>query len=71
MDPRIEINPDVCSGKPVIRGTRIMVRNILGMVAGGTGIDGVLEAYPELSRDDVVAALEYAADAIDKPKLTA
>jgi uncharacterized protein (DUF433 family) len=32
---RIEINPGICSGKPVIRGTRIMVRNILGMIAGG------------------------------------
>jgi uncharacterized protein (DUF433 family) len=71
MDERIEVDPDICSGKPVIRGTRIMVRNILGMVAGGEGVDAILDAYPELTRDDVVAALEYAADTIDKAKLTA
>ena len=54
---RIDINPAVCSGKPVIRGTRIMVRNILGMVAGGYSIDKVIESYPELAREDVSAAL--------------
>ena len=43
---RIEINPAICSGKPVICGTRIMVSNILGMVAGGYAIDRILTAYP-------------------------
>jgi uncharacterized protein (DUF433 family) len=43
---RIEVNPAICSGKPVIRGTRIMVRNIPGMVAGGYSVDGILTAYP-------------------------
>lgn len=66
---RIEINPAVCSGKPVIRGTRIMVRNILGMVAGGYTTERVLESYPELTRDDVVAALEYAARVIDEDQV--
>jgi uncharacterized protein (DUF433 family) len=36
---RIDVNPAICSGKPVVRGTRIMVRNILGMIAGGYTID--------------------------------
>ena len=58
---RIEVNRDICSGKPVIRGTRIMVRNVLGMIAGGYTVDRVLEAYPDLARDDVISALEYAA----------
>jgi uncharacterized protein (DUF433 family) len=62
---RIEINSAICSGKPVIQGTRIMVRNILGMLAGGYNVDRVLESYPELSREDVAAALEYAAKVID------
>jgi uncharacterized protein (DUF433 family) len=66
---RIEINPAVCSGKPVIRGTRIMVRNILGMVAGGYTTERVLESYPELTRDDVVAALEYAARVVDEDQV--
>jgi uncharacterized protein (DUF433 family) len=66
---RIEINPAVCSGKPVIRGTRIMIRNILGMVAGGYTTERVLESYPELTRDDVVAALEYAARVVDEDQV--
>jgi uncharacterized protein (DUF433 family) len=66
---RIEVNPAICSGKPVIRGTRIRVRNILGMVAGGYTTDRILEAFPELSRDDVSAALEYAARVVDEDQV--
>jgi uncharacterized protein (DUF433 family) len=66
---RIEVNPAVCGGKPVIRGTRIMVRNILGMVAGGYTVDQILENYPELTREDVVAALEYAARVVDEEQV--
>ena len=58
---RIEVNSDICAGKPVIRGTRIMVRNILGMVAGAYTVERVLAAYPDLTSEDVSAALEYAA----------
>jgi uncharacterized protein (DUF433 family) len=68
---RIEVNPAICSGKPVIQGTRIMVRNILGMVAGGYTVDRITEAYPELTRDDVVAALEYAAHVVDEEQVIA
>jgi len=66
---RIEVNGEICAGKPVIRGTRIMVRNILGMVAGGYTVDGILAAYPDLTRDDVAAALEYAAQVIDEDQV--
>jgi uncharacterized protein (DUF433 family) len=66
---RIEVNPAVCGGKPVIRGTRILVRNILGMVAGGYTIDRILESYPELTREDIVAALEYAAQVLDEEQV--
>lgn len=66
---RIEVNPDVCAGKPVIRGTRIMVRNILGMVAGGYNIERVLAAYPDLTSEDVSAALESAAQVIDEDQV--
>ena len=68
---RIEVNPAICSGKPVIRGTRIMVRNVLGMIAGGYTVDRVLEAYPDLSRDDVIEALEYAAWVVDEEQVVA
>jgi uncharacterized protein (DUF433 family) len=66
---RIEVNAEICGGKPVIRGTRIMVRNILGMVAGGYTVDRILTAYPDLTRDDVNAALEYAANVIDEEQV--
>lgn len=63
---RVEINPAVCGGKPVIRERRILVRNLLGMVAGGYSEERVVESYPELSLADVVAALEYAARVVDE-----
>jgi uncharacterized protein (DUF433 family) len=66
---RISVDPKVCSGKPCIRGTRIMVRNILGMFAGGYTLEQVLQEYPELTREDVVAALEYASEVIDELKV--
>lgn len=66
---RIEINPEICSGKPVIRGTRIMVRNILGMFAGGYNVDQILADHPRLTREDVSAALEYAARVIDEEQV--
>ncbi len=66
VNGRILIDAAVCSGKPVIKGTRIMVRNVLGIVAGGGTVEEVLESYPELSAEDVSAALEYAADLVDR-----
>ena len=65
----ITTDPSVCSGKPVIRGTRIMVRNILGMVAGNYTVERILEAYPELTPEDVRAALEYAAAVVDEEQV--
>jgi uncharacterized protein (DUF433 family) len=59
MDKRISVDPDVCGGKPCIRGTRIMVKNILGMLAGGYTFERIVQAYPELTADDVSSALEY------------
>ena len=66
---RIEINPAICAGKPMIRGTRVMVRNILGMVAGGYSTDKILASYPDLSREDVISALEYAAQVVDEDQV--
>ena len=68
---RIMVDPQVCSGKPVIKGTRIMVKNILGMVAGGYNSDRILQAYPELTMEDVSAALEYAAEVIAEEQIFA
>jgi uncharacterized protein (DUF433 family) len=69
MNDRIVVDPNVCSGKPHIRGTRIMVTNILGMFAGGYSMDRILEAYPELTRDDFQAALDYAREVLDSEKV--
>jgi uncharacterized protein (DUF433 family) len=60
MDDRIVVDPKICSGKPTIRGTRIMVKNITGMVVGGYTVQQILTAYPELTDQDITAALNYA-----------
>ena len=59
MHKRIAIDPNVCHGKPVIRGTRVMVANILGAIAGGDSIETVLEDYPGITREDVLAAFAF------------
>ena len=63
---RISIDPHICSGKPCIRGTRIMVTNLLGLIAGGYSNEQILHTYPELAREDVAAALDYASHVIDE-----
>jgi uncharacterized protein (DUF433 family) len=70
MHNRIEVNPEVCHGKPVIRGTRIMVRNILGSLAGGDSINDILENYPELTYEDIEAAIAYAIELVDDTQVT-
>ena len=58
---RITFNPQVMGGKPCIRGMRVTVRTIVGLVASGTTIDEVLADYPYLERDDLLEAMAYAA----------
>ena len=60
MSERITISPDICNGKPVIRGTRITVQTVLEFLAAGDSADEVLEEYPALKRKDVKACLDYA-----------
>ncbi len=69
MEDRIVVDRNICSGKPTIRGTRIMVTNILGMVAGGYTRQQILDAYPEITIEDVTAALEYASHVVDEEKV--
>jgi uncharacterized protein (DUF433 family) len=64
MTERIEINPEVMQGKPVIRGTRVPVELVLRKLAEGATIPDLLDAYPRLSPEDIRAALHYAADTI-------
>ena len=58
---RIQINPKICLGQPVIRGTRITVSVILKLLANGRSIEDVIEDYPELEIADVQEAMKYAA----------
>ncbi len=60
--PHITLNPDVRSGKPCIRGLRITVYDVLSYLAAGMDIDEVLDDFPALTREDVLACLSYAAD---------
>jgi uncharacterized protein (DUF433 family) len=62
---RIELNPRVCNGKPVIRGTRIPVSVILEQIAEGESWENLLAGYPELTREDIQAALLYARASIE------
>ena len=61
---RITIEPDKMGGVPCVRGMRVPAATIVGMVAEGMTADEIPEAYPYLERDDVRAALEYAAEAV-------
>ena len=62
--PRIATDPGVMSGKPVIRGTRIPVELIVRMVGQGITDDDIQTEYPRLTREDIRAALTYAADVV-------
>jgi uncharacterized protein (DUF433 family) len=57
---RITFNPDIFGGKPIIRGRRLAVEHILGMLASGDSTETLLEGYPWLEREDILAALIYA-----------
>ena len=59
---RISINPNVCFGKPCIRGTRIWVSLVLDYLASGMTADEIIEEYPQLARDDILAAIAYGAE---------
>lgn len=58
---RITIDPDINHGKPTIRGMRYPVENMLELLASGMTIEEILEDYPDLEREDILACLEYAA----------
>ena len=59
---RISIDPNVCFGKPCIRGTRIWVSLILDFLANGIGIEEIVAEYPQLKKEDVRAAIAYGAE---------
>ena len=70
MNERININPEICNGKPIIRGMRITVSTVLEYLAAGESVENILNAFPVLQPDDIKACLEYAQRITDKSILT-
>ena len=68
---RIELDPRVCNGRPVIKGTRITVSVILDQISEGESWDALLAGYPELNREDIQAALIYARTSLDHTEVRA
>ena len=65
-EERIEINPEICHGKPRIKGTRIMISLILEWLEEGKTFEEIIEAYPNLSNEDISAAIRYARKTIEE-----
>jgi len=68
---RIIADPNIMLGKPVIKDTRITVEIILKKLSEGMTVEELLEAYPHLTREDILAALSYSADVISQEELIA
>jgi len=66
---RIVLNPKILVGKPVIKGTRISVELILKLLAQGMQINEILEEYPRLNRQDILAAMDYAYDIVENEEV--
>lgn len=64
---RITINDAQCGGRPCIRGMRIRVSDILELIGSGSSFEEILEDYPYLEREDILAAVDYAARQVDHP----
>jgi uncharacterized protein (DUF433 family) len=60
LSDRISFDPAICHGKPVVRGTRILVANVVGALAAGQSIRDILQDYPPLKEPDIRACLEFA-----------
>lgn len=68
---RIEIDSKICSGKPVVRGTRILVTSILSQLAAGESFESIRNGFPGLTDDDIRAAIEFARESVEATELTA
>lgn len=68
---RITVDPNICGGRPCIRGLRVRVKDVLEMLASGITKEDILRDFPYLEADDISASLEYAAKQVDHPILQA
>lgn len=69
VHPRIALIPEVPAGKPVIRGTRLAVEFVIGLMADGWSEADILGNYPGITRDDIIACLAYARDMLSSEKV--
>jgi len=69
MQPRIVLDPEVLAGKPVICGTRLSVEFVFGLMADGWREAEILQNYPGLSHEDIIACLAYARDTLSSEKV--
>ena len=67
--PRISLDPEVLAGEPVIRGTRLSVEFIIGLMADGWNEADILRTYPGITHDDIIACLAYARDTLSSEKV--
>ena len=67
---RIEIDPNICSGKPVIRGTRILVTSLLSQLAAGESFEAIRKGFTGLTDEDIRAAIEFAKESVEATELT-
>jgi uncharacterized protein (DUF433 family) len=66
---RITSDPEICHGQPTVRGLRYTVESLLELLSAGMTVDEILEDYPDLERDDVLAALEFAAVTVGRQRV--
>lgn len=66
---RITVNPEIFGGKPIIRGRRLAVEHVLGMLAAGDDFETLFEGYPWLEREDILACLVYARRLIEHERV--
>lgn len=67
--PRIALDPDVLAGKPVVKGTRLSVEFIIGLLADGWSETDILRSYPGITHEDILACFAYARDALGSEKV--
>jgi uncharacterized protein (DUF433 family) len=66
---RITVNPEILTGEPIIKGTRISVEHVLDLLANGWTTEAILENYPQLKRKDITAVLKYATQILKEEKV--
>ena len=67
---RIIIDPEILTGKPVIKGTRLSVQYIIGLMASGAGFNEIISEYPKLMEEDILACLLFASKTLDSNTFT-